>query len=65
MKADGYGFLIPRKIMGKEVVSKEKSPFNDCDDETSLLQPHIAHYRGACSTYGGKERCVQDFGRET
>jgi hypothetical protein len=20
---------------------------------------------GACSTYGGRERCVQDFGRET
>jgi hypothetical protein len=20
---------------------------------------------GACSTYGGKERCIQDFGEET
>jgi hypothetical protein len=20
---------------------------------------------GACSKYGGKERCIQDFGRET
>jgi hypothetical protein len=20
---------------------------------------------GVCSTYGGKERCIQDFGRET
>jgi hypothetical protein len=21
--------------------------------------------RGACSTYGGKERCIPDFGEET
>jgi hypothetical protein len=33
-----------------------------------LISVHIIHsldMGGACSTYGGKERCVQDLGMET
>jgi hypothetical protein len=41
----------------------------------NLMSVHITNYSGdqieknemdgACSTYGGKEMCIQDFGRET
>jgi hypothetical protein len=30
-----------------------------------VIQSRKSEIGGACSTYGGKARCVQDFGRET